>query len=433
MTKDTPASPASFSIILMGLDVLFALSLIALPLAWFFDPWEGDWGRVSWGWKPILAPILILVARHHIKQRLSTTEHPVRAAWEAPLSRKLVFAGGMTFGFFAGTEALLALVGVEKAPAVPIVIRGEEDLDTKRKSNDSKVILDPELLWRFVPNAEWSGMRINEHGYRTRSFSLAKEPGTRRVIVLGDSCTAQGDPPYSDRLHDLLQKSPPTSDHWEAFNMGVFGYSIEQGYRQFMKEGRKLQPDVVTIYYGWNDHWLFEKPDRLRLATRMSPGQARVARAIQEKRLFAVLTRKIKKDAEPAPAGKRGFRVPPDNYAETLSNLVVAIRATGAQPLIITGARRELTMTLVKSGHADDPDVAEKAHDDYVELTRRLALDLNVPVLDLARDFQGPECDAYFSRDGIHFENNGLQVIAERLRDKLAELAQTDHLSSVAH
>lgn len=408
----------------MLLDIVLLVALIVLPLAWFFDPLQGDWGRVSWGWKPVLAPLLVLVIRSVIKQR---SKRPVRGWAEAALFKKLAFAWLMPFLFLAGLEGVLALAGVEKAPVAPIVIRGEEDIDTKRKRDDSKVILDPELLWRFYPNAQWGGVRINEHGYRTRPFALAKEPGMRRVIALGDSCTAQGEPPYSDRLHALLQAEPPSTNQWEAFNMGVFGYSIEQGYRQFKKEGLRLQPDVVTFYFGWNDHWLYEKPDKLRLATRMSPAMARVTKAVQNKRIFAVLTKRVKTKDEPV-STNRVYRVSLEDYGTRISNLVEAIRSTGATPLLITGARRDLTPSVVKSGHARDPDVAEAAHDQYNEVARSVAQSLNIPILDLAQEFSGPEFDHYFSRDGIHFEDPGLDAIATRLHDKLKELAAAGQL-----
>ena len=429
---ESVAPPARFSWLLILLDLLLALCLLVLPLAWFFDPLQGEWGRISWGWKPVLAPLLVLVLRTVLRQRWSTPGTRRRGLLEWSGFKKLAFAWTSTFIFFAATEGVLGLLGVEKAPAVPIVIRGQEDQDTRHKKGDEKVIVDPELLWRFSPLAQWDGVRINEHGFRTRPFTAVKAPGTRRVIALGDSCTAQGEPPYSDRLHQLLQENPPTPESWEAFNTGVFGYSIEQGYRQFMKEVRHFQPDVVTIYFGWNDHWLHDKPDRLRLATRMSPGQARVARFIQNRRLFGMLARRIKAQAPSPEAKGRGFRVPPEHYTETLSNLVVSIRSVGAQPLIITAARRELTPTLVKTGHAEELDVAEQAHDRYVELTRQVAESLQVPVLDLARDFSGPESDTYFSKDGIHFEKQGLQTIAERIQARLSELAEKGQLSTVS-
>lgn len=427
-TSNHPTPPTTRSALLIVFDLLLVLALVVLPLAWFFDPWQGAWGRVSWGWKPVLAPLGLLILRTLVKQKLSTPTCPRRGLAEAGLFKKLVFAGLMTFGFFAGTEALLGVLGVEKTAGVPIVIRGEEDQDTKLKKGDNKVIMDPELLWRFNPGVHWGGVRINEHGFRTRAFTITKTPGTRRVVALGDSCTAQGEPPYSDRLHALLQTQPPTPEPWEAFNLGVFGYSSEQGLRQFKARGAELQPDVVTIYYGWNDHWLYEKTDRKRLATRLSPSRAALVKALQEKRLFTVLTQRARPAETAHGKNDRYFRVPPADYADNLGQLVAYVREMGAQPLIITAARRELTSSLVKSGHADDADEAEKVHDQYVEITRSVAERLQAPVLDLARDFAGPEYDAYFSKDGIHFEGPGLQAIAERLNAKLKELADQGHL-----
>lgn len=423
--SQTPSytSPAPRSRRLIGLDLLLIVTLLILPLAWFFDPLKGAWGSVHWGWKPVLAPLLVVALRSLVKRRIAGPEAAPTGISEAPVFRKLCFAWLTTFGFFAGTEAILALAGVPKMAGVPIVIRGEEDIDTKVKANDNKVIADPELLWRFNPGVKWGSVRINDHGYRTRPFALTKEPGTMRVMVMGDSCTAQGEPPYSDRLHELLQQRPPTSNAWEAFNLGVFGYSIEQGYRQFLKEGPRFNPDIVTLYFGWNDHWLYEKTDRLRLATRMHPLTAKVARAIQEKRLVGLLTQRARKEKPASSSTKKVFRVPPEQYTQILSNFVQAIRDQGAQPVIITASRRKLTESLVKSGHAEDPAAVELTHDLYVDLTRQVAASMQVPVLDLAREFAGPESDAYFSKDGIHFENHGLQVIAERLHAKLTELS----------
>lgn len=418
---DRPSPTSRRSLLLISLDVALLVSVLILPLAWFFDPLQGAWGRISWGWKPLLAPLLLVSLRTLIKRRRAKPT-PATGLSEAPTFRKFCLAWLMTFGLFAGAEAVLALAGVPKMAAVPIVIRGEEDVDTQVKGNDHKVISDPELLWRFNPGVKWGSLRINEHGYRTRPFTLEKAPGTIRVMALGDSCTAQGDPPYSDRLHILLQEKPPTTNTWEAFNLGVFGYSIEQGYRQFLKEGPRFKPDVVTLYYGWNDHWLYGKPDHLRLATRLHPAAARVARALQEKRLVGVLMQRLKKTTSDSPSTNKVYRVPPEAYTQLLTNFVRAIRAQGAQPLLVTGARRNLTDSLVKAGHAEDVATAEQAHDHYMDLTRQVAASMDVPLLDLARDFSGPEYDEFFSKDGIHFENRGLQEIAERLLIKLTEL-----------
>ena len=56
--------------------------------------------------------------------------------------------------------------------------------------------------------------------------------------------------------NERLAANPPTSQPWEAFNMAVYGYSALEGLKLFQTRGQQLAADVVTIYYGWNDHWL---------------------------------------------------------------------------------------------------------------------------------------------------------------------------------
>lgn len=49
------------------LDILLFAGVIALPLAWLFDPLRITWGplntTLSWGWKPVVIPALVLAAR----------------------------------------------------------------------------------------------------------------------------------------------------------------------------------------------------------------------------------------------------------------------------------------------------------------------------------------------------------------------------------
>lgn len=318
-------------------------------------------------------------------------------------------------------EAGLALVGFEKSSSSPILVRGQENLEAKVSPTDRKVLLDPELLWAFVPGINWDGITINEHGFRTRNFDATKPAGRRRVITLGDSCTAQGRPPYSDRLHELLQANPPTPESWEAFNMGVFGYSIAQGLRQFQRDGKEFEPDVVTIYFGWNDHWLHEKTDAARMAQHMGKWKASLVKFARHFRLTSALVQLGQRTAgEPAPG--KTYRVPEPAYREALITFVEEIRSIQARPVIITAPRRELTETLVKTGHAMNPDHAEQAHDRYVEIARSVARDLAVPLIDLASEYQGATYDRYFSHDGIHFEDEGLNAIAERLHQALLQM-----------
>lgn len=313
---------------------------------------------------------------------------------------------------------------MEPVSSAPIVVVGEEHLDTKVV--DDRIVMDPELLFAFKPNVEWSDFPINSKGFRTREFSEIKAEGTLRFIALGDSCTAQGNPPYSDRLHDLLQVSPPGGRQWEAFNTGVFGYSLMQGYRQFQKYTRHYQPDVVSIYFGWNDHWLHEIPDHQRMAVRMHHVPAALISALKRKHFYGLLSRLAPNPDRRAAqeAGKIGFRVPPDMYTATLTALVREIRAINAVPLLITAPRRSLYGRQKRISHANGDRQAEIEHDQYIELTRAVAANTGADLLDLSAIFAPPECDPLFSNDGIHFTDAGVQDIAVNLLKKLTAMEE---------
>ncbi|MBU1909259.1 MAG: SGNH/GDSL hydrolase family protein, partial [Verrucomicrobia bacterium] len=178
----------------------------------------------------------------------------------SPWLQRLLLAGLAAGMVLAGGE--IALRGVRfSAPVQPITIVGR---DGKAKPDDDRgMIPDSELQFRFNPGAEWRGRRINALGFLGREAESNKAPGAVRVICMGDSCTAQGNPPYADFLHERLTNAPPTPQPWEAFNMAVHGYSSEQGLRLFRRQTRYLQPDYVTLYFGWNDHWRSSISDRL--------------------------------------------------------------------------------------------------------------------------------------------------------------------------
>lgn len=419
---DASSSPVRRALIFL-LDVLLFAGVVALPLAWLFDPLRLTWGplntTVSWGWKPVLVPALLLAAR------LALTRGATRGSglYQFGVMKKLTASWLVTWGFFMGIEGALALARVQPGASSPIVIRGEEDIDTKAKEGDSKVILDPELLWRFAPGKGWDGIRINALGFRDDEFPAQKPDGTRRVIVMGDSCTAQGRPPYSTELNRLLQQQGPTDEPWHAFNTGVFGYSSMQGLRQFQNTVRHLQPDVVTLYYGWNDHWLYDKPDHLRMAVRVSPLRAAVMSGLQKKRFYGAMTRSVRpKGSVDTGADHRTYRVPHPVYEATLKEFVREIRGIGAVPVLITAPRRDLTEAVVRSGHARSVEEVHRVHAEYLDLTRKVAAETGTPLLDLAELMADPAYDAMFSKDGIHFEQPGLKFIAAQLHAKLLEL-----------
>lgn len=427
MTTTDPTAKPSSNPLRPGsavVDFLLLATLIALPLAWFFDPLRITFGplntTLSWNWKPVVIPLIVFIAR-----QVLIGKHILRPGFLShTISKKLLTSWLMTWGILIGFDSALALVGVKPELTAPIVIRGQEDSDTHLKEGDAKVIIDPELLFRFAPHVVWDGIPINALGFRDNDFPAEKPAGTRRVINMGDSCTAQGHPPYSTVLNELLQKSAPTAEPWHSFNTGVYGYSSMQGLRLFENHVKNFQPDVVTLYYGWNDHWLYGVPDSLRMARRLSPMKAAIVKGIQDKRIYTALSRASKRlDLQgKVNTDQKVFRVPPADYKATLTQFVKDIRAVGAVPLLITAPGRSLSEALVKRGFATRVEDAEAAHVVYLNITREVAAETKTPLLDLAAIMADSKYDALFSGDGIHFIQDGTDFIAQQLHSKLLEL-----------
>jgi len=411
---------------LVFLDLSLFISVVLMILAWFFDPFQITSGankfRVSWGIKPVVIALLIVAARVFWRNQMRKTLPGINGPADSPIFLKSMMAMIMPFLFMLLLEWMAGLAGASTDMFSPIVVQGEEASDTYVEKG---VVKDPELLWRFEPGYKWGKKQINSHGFRTWEFSAEKPSNTFRVISLGDSCTAQGSRPYADRLDEWLKLEPPTSNNWESFNMGVYGYSVVQGHRQFMRDGRQYKPDVVTIYFGWNDHWLKDKPDHLRLAVRMHPVNAAIMEAMQKKKSYAWLAGMIKKPVEYNSANdQRGVRVPPEIYASTLTSLIEEVRKAGAIPVVLTAPRRSLHESAVEGGSVRTTQEGEQLHDHYVEITRRVAESTGAELVDLAKVFEDPENDGLFMDDGIHFKEQGLRVIAKTLHDKLVEMAK---------
>ena len=83
------------------------------------------------------------------------------------------------------------------------------------------------------------------HGIRgARENPLARVPGRRRIVVLGDSYTfgeeVSDDETYAARLEALLSDT-------DVLNLGVHGYGHDQMLLTLREDGVRYQPDVVLL------------------------------------------------------------------------------------------------------------------------------------------------------------------------------------------
>jgi lysophospholipase L1-like esterase len=412
------------------LDVMILSTLIAAPVVWMGSPLQMFGDRIVILWRAwfVVIPMGLGIARAIVTPLLRSP-----GLWRFVAAKRLALAIGATFIFFLAIEQVLQLVGFEyELP--PMVVRGDAAALPATKEG-YPFIQDPELLWRYKPSFFWHGRSTSEDGFFSRSVSVAKEEGTIRVLCLGDSCTAQGEPPYPGILHETLTSKPPTKEKWEAFNMAVHGYSSAQGLRLFETAGMAYRPDVVTLYFGWNDHWLSPgEPDHIQMAIHGPGPLSGVYNVLRGKRFGQLLIKLIGRHAsQQASSDALEYRVPTTNYRANLERFAAMCRQIGAIPVFITAPRaRTLSRALVHSSQARSIEQAISVHDEYNEITRQVAKDIGVPLLDLAEIFAAPEWGKHFSKDGIHFYDSGRQEISDKIYDRIIELVNSSSWGSRA-
>jgi len=94
-------------------------------------------------------------------------------------------------------------------------------------------------------------VKISSKGLRDKEYPYKKEPGTFRILVLGDSFAwgygVEQDEIFSERLENMLGQD------YEVLNAGITGYGTDQELLFFEKEGFKYDPDIVLVAFASND------------------------------------------------------------------------------------------------------------------------------------------------------------------------------------
>jgi hypothetical protein len=127
-------------------------------------------------------------------------------------------------------------------------------------------VSDAVLGQRLAPNYDgwFAGVpaRINSFGFRdNREYSLAKPPGTFRILVLGDSVTfghgALYETTYPYLLEQQLRAWRPDVK-WEVWNLGVPGYNTAQELAYLHLVEERYAPDLVVVGFFPNDFTGYE-------------------------------------------------------------------------------------------------------------------------------------------------------------------------------
>ena len=316
------------------------------------------------------------------------------------LVRKLVLAFLSILIFLALAEIVMRVFGVgEWVPEI------DADESVSRALSRGWLKEDRELLWRMK---ECDAACEEIRAVHPDNPCVTEASEGKKVLCLGDSCTffARSGKPYSVLLENLLAPA----HHAQVLNASVPGYTSTQGLVWLQNELLQYNPDVVTVYFGWNDHWLARAVTDGEYMEHLKLSPIRIVRLVR-----ALTGRSVRIARGP---GDRLQRVPLEEYSRNLEHIHRLVASTGAQCILITAPGVEFEATqdkLVSGGHITKNDNYIEIHERYNEVVRRLA-EKGLNVIDLAASFKDvSDVQSLLTDDGIHLSDRGHTRAAEAL------------------
>ncbi|HWN81642.1 MAG TPA: SGNH/GDSL hydrolase family protein [Candidatus Udaeobacter sp.] len=274
------------------------------------------------------------------------------------------------------------------------------DPNTRAVLQAGDLVVDRNLFWRESD----PGPDDPERDLRVIRVGDAPPPksGKLRLLCLGDSCTriALGGLPFSRLLEEQLGP-----DSVEVWNAGLPGYSSHQGLAWLRAQLLDYRPDLVIVYFGWNDHWRTTGFTDRELAARLVWWQPR-------------LVNLFRRPHRPPP-----FRVPLPDFAANLRAIAELTAAQGGETLFITAparVTREAEARHIEQGYILPGDNLPALHASYVAEVRRLSGVPKARICDVAAVFDRLAEPDLLMPDGIHPTDQGHHVLAALLADDVA-------------
>ena len=286
---------------------------------------------------------------------------------------------------------------------------------------------DSELLWRFRPDQTIDSRQFSTLTYRINALGIrgdevSEQKTGKRIIALGNSCTfgwgVGGQHTWAVRLQQQLNTdlAPET---FEVLNCGVPGYSSFQG-RKYLARLLPLEPDIVLIIFGWNDH--FPAGHGIRdNQQQMPPGVVLwIQNLVSRLQLYQVLRKVVLSVSEEPQNIRLGDislmpRVTVLEMGENLTAMIDTIRHAGAEPvLVVPPIASQAKYSLPRRSPFHEQHAAYQAEIRKVALlTGTLLINLQ-PVFDEHDDLFDSAMD-----DPIHFNSRGHWIAASMIADSL--------------
>jgi lysophospholipase L1-like esterase len=283
---------------------------------------------------------------------------------------------------------------------------------------------DPLLFWRLLPNLRdvtWDAMRVSTNGQGLRyGHDVGRKPaGTFRIVCVGDSVT------FGYRVPRLYLRRPRENPEWlpypmllekwlrsanpgrsiEVVPLATPGYSSHQGLAWLRRDIGRLDPDVVTVCFGWNDIDVRARSDAQAMKTGWLAVTAR--RLVSNSQALMHASRWVaarRGRAGPLPEAVR--RVSPERFVGNAIEMARLARERGAAAVLIGPVYRD------RAAHPPEGDVIAA----YRAVLREAAAEARVPYLEVKELTEDAHpANARLFEEHIHPNHRGHRLLALRL------------------
>lgn len=306
----------------------------------------------------------------------------------------------LLFALLAGVEILLRVVDFRYEP--------DTEFSYPRPIDFAQVQYDPELFWKLKPGTS----AVNAWGFPGDEIVVEKPAGTYRILFFGDSIMEAG---YPAEVETCLQEAGVTGA--ETIPLAVRGFSSYQGRILAEKYGRLLNPDLVVVQFGWNDHWLaFGEPDAEKSFT--PPPAASLG-------FYWVYDRvRVLQGVSWVWGGLSGQgndmtgerRVPPEVYRDNLQEIRAFFEQENIPVVFVTAPSTHKQFgvpdDLIKRRFARDAASLLHDHEMYNAIVRKVAGEKLMDVAAALDSYARDDLRRLFQSDGIHPTRAGTEEIA---------------------
>lgn len=339
------------------------------------------------------------------------------------LRKKILFSLIIFTIVFGLLELSLRIYGFQYSQFPKFVKQKKVDWWEQNSWGVYEFVSHPTRMWALKPGTH----PANEYGYQGQPVPVEPVPGYKKILFLGDSCTNGFTTHYPAKTATTLRERYGVKV--APIIAGTPGYSTYQGLK-WLPEFLPHKPDVLVVYFGWNDHWdggghsdnAYTPISGFDVRVKNLFGGIKIYQAIHYL-IFpptATLDFYGKSFEDAASASLKNTRVPPDYFVQNIEAMISIAKENDIEIYFIEAPYG-------KSIDMHDWDLAGPLFRHEVSTLHKAYSFILRETVDKRKDahlvrFDDIEFDnTMMMADGVHPLEPGYDLIAERLVKKMRE------------